>query len=127
MKTGLIIGIAAIAAGGAFYLYKRNANNTIAPILFTTPTTTVPKPTALLPSNTATAPTWGLGHDKFPLQKGSYGDNVKLVQAWCNKLGSSLTVDGKYGNNTVAAVKRAIGSEIVALMQFTYLKNKANA
>ena len=42
--------------------------------------------------------------DSFPLKVGSYGYKVSLLQSALNTLGSSLTVDGKFGNKTYDAV-----------------------
>ena len=42
--------------------------------------------------------------DSFPLKVASYGYKVSLLQSALNKLGASLTVDGKFGNKTYDAV-----------------------
>lgn len=42
--------------------------------------------------------------DSFPLKVGSYGYRVSLLQSALNKLGASLTVDGKMGAKTYDAV-----------------------
>lgn len=39
------------------------------------------------------------------LQHGSQGDEVKTLQEYLNKNGANLTVDGVFGDNTLAAVK----------------------
>lgn len=45
-------------------------------------------------------------NERVILRKGSTGDAVKQLQAWLNQLGYDCgTVDGKYGDKTVAAVK----------------------
>ena len=44
------------------------------------------------------------GDDAFPLTIGSSGNNVMVLQKALNLLGSRLTVDGKYGSATQAAV-----------------------
>ena len=42
--------------------------------------------------------------DSFPLKVGSYGYRVSLLQSALNKLGASLTVDGKMGAETYDAI-----------------------
>jgi hypothetical protein len=42
--------------------------------------------------------------DSFPLKVGSYGFKVFLLQSALNKLGSALTVDGKFGQKTYDAL-----------------------
>ena len=42
--------------------------------------------------------------DSFPLKVGSYGYRVSLLQSALNKLGASLTVDGKMGAKTYDAI-----------------------
>ena len=42
--------------------------------------------------------------DSFPLKVGSYGYRVSLLQSALNKLGASLTVDGKFGAKTYDAI-----------------------
>lgn len=42
--------------------------------------------------------------DSFNLKLGSYGYKVSLLQSALNKLGSSLQVDGKYGQKTQSAI-----------------------
>lgn len=47
--------------------------------------------------------TWS--NDAFPLKKGSYGTRVKQLQAGLNMKGENLVIDGKFGKNTLAALK----------------------
>ena len=42
--------------------------------------------------------------DSFPMRAGAFGYKVSLLQSALNKLGASLTVDGKYGQKTYDAV-----------------------
>lgn len=42
--------------------------------------------------------------DSFPFRAGAFGYKVSLLQSALNKLGASLTVDGKYGQKTYDAV-----------------------
>lgn len=42
--------------------------------------------------------------DSFPLKIGSYGFRVSLLQSALNKLGASLTIDGKFGAKTYDAI-----------------------
>jgi len=42
--------------------------------------------------------------DSFPLKVGSYGFKVFLLQSALNKIGSDLTVDGKFGQKTYDAL-----------------------
>ncbi len=42
--------------------------------------------------------------DSFPLEVGSYGFRVSLLQSALNKMGASLTVDGKFGQKTYNAI-----------------------
>jgi len=42
--------------------------------------------------------------DSFPLKVGSYGYRVSLLQSALNKLGASLSVDGKMGAKTYDAI-----------------------
>lgn len=42
--------------------------------------------------------------DSFPLKVGSYGYKVSLLQSALNKLGASITVDGKFGSKTYEAI-----------------------
>ena len=42
--------------------------------------------------------------DSLPMKVGSYGYKVSLLQSALNKLGASLTVDGKFGNATFDAI-----------------------
>jgi len=51
----------------------------------------------------STGETWGKGHDNFPLEVGSFGENVIKLQNKLNSMGESLTVDGRFGEMTKAA------------------------
>lgn len=42
--------------------------------------------------------------DSLPLKVGSFGYKVSLLQSALNKLGASLTVDGKFGEETYNAI-----------------------
>ena len=42
--------------------------------------------------------------DSLPMEIGSFGYKVSLLQSALNKLGASLTVDGKFGNSTFNAI-----------------------
>lgn len=42
--------------------------------------------------------------DSFPMRAGTFGYKVSLLQSALNKLGASLTVDGKYGQKTYDAI-----------------------
>lgn len=43
-------------------------------------------------------------NDGFPMRAGKYGYKVYLLQSALNKLGASLTLDGKFGQNTYDAI-----------------------
>ena len=43
--------------------------------------------------------------DSFPLKIASFGYKVQLLQSALNKLGASLTVDGRFGEKTYDAIK----------------------
>tara|TARA_Y100000034_G_scaffold103382_1_gene128881 strand:+ start:163 stop:594 length:432 start_codon:yes stop_codon:yes gene_type:complete len=51
---------------------------------------------------------WGLGHDRFPLRKGSYGQRVYNLQRYLVQSGSYYVgadgPDGMFGDNTKDAV-----------------------
>jgi len=42
--------------------------------------------------------------DSFPMRAGAFGYKVSLLQSALNKLGASLTVDGKFGQKTYDAI-----------------------
>lgn len=58
--------------------------------------------------------------DSFPMRAGSFGYKVSLLQSALNKLGASLTVDGKYGQKTYDAVGEHGG---LPWYQWSYLCN----
>ena len=58
--------------------------------------------------------------DAFPMQVGSYGYKVSLLQSALNKLGAKLLVDGKFGQSTHKAVYD-YGDEWSFLCYGTYL------
>lgn len=43
-------------------------------------------------------------NNSFPMKVGSYGNRVMILQSALNNLGASLTVDGKFGQNTYKAI-----------------------
>jgi len=55
-------------------------------------------------SNTQSSDERKESRDSFPLKVGSYGYRVSLLQSALNKLGASLTVDGKMGAKTYDAI-----------------------
>jgi len=55
-------------------------------------------------SNTQSSDERKESRDSFPMRAGSFGYKVSLLQSALNKLGASLTVDGKYGQKTYDAV-----------------------
>ncbi len=55
-------------------------------------------------SNTQSSNAPKESRDSFPMQVGAFGYKVSLLQSALNKLGASLTVDGKYGKKTFDAV-----------------------
>ncbi|MES2386488.1 MAG: peptidoglycan-binding domain-containing protein [Bacteroidota bacterium] len=62
----------------------------------------------------------------FPMQKGMQGDLVGQLQVWLNKLGKmKITGDGKFGDQTLAALK-ALGYS-TPLSNETYLAIRAKA
>lgn len=65
----------------------------------TTTTTTAPKPVV-----TTTAPVSGTNILRL-LVEGSFGEDVKLLQTWLNKLSYTLKVDGIFGKLTAGAVR----------------------
>ena len=50
--------------------------------------------------------------DSLPLNVGSYGYKVQLLQSALNKLGASLTVDGKLGDKTYISINNNGGLPI---------------
>lgn len=61
-------------------------------------------------SSVSSAVTSGYVKESFPLRKGMYGDNVRALQAGLIIQGYSVGStgsDGKFGNNTLAAVRKA--------------------
>ena len=57
----------------------------------------------------------------FPLQFGTCGNKVKKLQSYLNSQGSALTVDGKFGPKTEAAVQKALGVKTVSEVKFNAL------
>ncbi len=55
-------------------------------------------------SNTQSSDERKESRDSFPMRAGAFGYKVSLLQSALNKLGASLTVDGKYGQKTYDAV-----------------------
>lgn len=65
-----------------------------------------------------------INESDFPLKFGDQNDTVKKLQMYLNHyayLNPKLAVDGKFGNNTLSAVKRFLGVESVSL--YTWLSN----
>ena len=57
----------------------------------------------------------------FPLQFGTCGNKVKKLQSYLNSKGGSLTVDGKFGPKTEAAVQKTLGAKTVSEVKFNAL------
>ena len=55
-------------------------------------------------SNTQSSNAPKESRDSFPMQVGAFGYKVSLLQSALNKLGASLTIDGKFGNKTYLAI-----------------------
>jgi len=55
---------------------------------------------------------------RFPLKFGTCGSNVKKLQAYLNKKGHVLDVDGKFGPKTESAVLKVFGVKTVSQEKF---------
>jgi len=98
----IFIVLTIITLGLVWLIFKPKnalANNTNTPTADTTDTTQQ--------GNISGA---GTTTSSYPLVLGSTGNNVKVLQNLLNaRHGSGLTVDGIFGNNTLAALQAAIG------------------
>jgi peptidoglycan hydrolase-like protein with peptidoglycan-binding domain len=74
-----------------------------APVNPTAPATTAP--TAPTPKPVVVAPEFAIPTITRVLHFGTSGTDVTLLQKYLNKVGNTVTVDGIFGNTTVAAVK----------------------
>jgi len=97
-KTVIIIVIAAIIIVGiiAIIIYKKRKDKL--------------QTTASAASSLVTA---GYSTEKFPLQKGMSGEKVRALQGGLEILGYSVGkwgVDGKFGNDTLSAVRLAFNN-----------------
>ena len=145
MNKKLIIGgVAVVATGGLGYLgyrlwqkyqLSRISKPPAAPGY--TPNPPIPVP-ASLPSRMPASPTPSTGARPnnaiptntagFPLQKGSRGEKVKMLQKFLNhKFDAGLSVDGICGNDTEKALKTAgqpnqISPQSYAVLEFA-MKN----
>lgn len=99
LKYSLIgVGVAATGLIVLTLLQKRRRNRILAERAAGSETP-APAPSANTPSST-----WG--DDEFPLGFRSYGPNVVAVQLYLNEAANkNLEVDGKFGNDTLAAWK----------------------
>lgn len=90
------------------------------------------------PVNTATTTT--TKNDNFPLQRGSYGNNVRYLQQAINRLNpnANLSVDGDFGPSTYSQFLLTIGTTVnidgvvysaypVTQKVFTEILQEANA
>lgn len=95
--TGAIIFVVLIITGiAAYFLLRKPKNKTKGP-------------ESNIDTKTGKAIKWTPDTD-FPLQKGSSGNRVKQLQAGLNILKkANLTVDGKFGDKTLAALKEGFG------------------
>lgn len=104
LKKKIIIGVIAlilVAIAAYFFLKKK-------------PAALVPAAPKVDPNNGAMSGTINgqipgtVTNDNFPLQIGSVGHNVEVLQAALNKLsGSNLTIDGVFGSKTKDKVMAA--------------------
>lgn len=90
-KGWLYIGIFILIVILIIYYFK-NKNTVITTVTTASPIT-----------NTVVSATSPNKDDSFPLSYGARGANVSKWQAYLNKLGASLTVDGIWGPKTEAA------------------------
>lgn len=82
----------------------------------------------MLHENDVTSGTETTAADEFPLQEGSKGDKVRILQQYLNtqlqlmQTGevryTLLTVDGIFGPNTATACKIVFGTETISKSQF---------
>lgn len=66
--------------------------------------------------------------DSFPLKKGSSGEKVKYIQAGMNLMkGENLSIDGKFGNKTEAALQKNFGvNQISESVYFSFVNPNIN-
>lgn len=105
VKIAIIVLVVILVALFAYNYYKKrkaakeaeelaNTNNNTSPV--NTATTTVTK------------------NDNFPLQRGSYGNNVRYLQQAINRLNpnANLSVDGDFGPSTYSQFLLTIGTTV---------------
>lgn len=93
------------------------------------------KTTTNISSSNNSVPNVGLGNIinnlplvGFPLKKGSVGSNVSTLQTYLNSKGANLSVDGVFGNLTLAALQQYTGLSEVSEQYFnTYILNSGGS
>lgn len=106
-KNALKVVAAIIGVAGAYFIYryiKGNKKSSSEPPKKGGYIIDVPAPEKISEVQ------FNVGTDKFPLGKGSRGNNVKLLQQAL----TNLSVDGIFGNLTEAALVKATGKKSVA-------------
>lgn len=105
-KNGVKIVAALIGAFGAYLVYRYIRQNKKDSSTIKKPSyvISVPEPTKITESD------YNKGTDRYPLAKGSVGNNVKLLQEALK----GLVVDGIFGSKTEAALVAKTGKKSVA-------------
>ncbi len=106
-KNGLKIVAALIGVAGAYFIYryiKGNKKSSSEPIKKGGFVIEVPPPEKISEVQ------FNVGTDKFPLGKGSRGNNVKLLQQAL----TGLVVDGIFGSKTESALASKTGKKSVS-------------
>jgi hypothetical protein len=118
-KNGLKVVAAIIGVAGAYFIYRYISGNKKS-------TQETPKKEGYIidvpPPVKISEVQFNVGTDKFPLGKGSRGNNVKLLQQALTK----LKVDGIFGSLTEAALVKATSKNTIGSLNEIKLVAKKN-